>query len=151
PATIDTCVSGSCHYVPEFQLQDAISAGVLAGWRYRMSEKASIGLGFAVDAVLYDNLPDVAIESLGVVGEYAFGRFTTLSYVAGASVTTSDNVNSTDLAGSVILRRNITEESTLLAGVRQDVSHGSGIGGVALDTGAYVSYQHLVTGPGITG
>ena len=152
-ATIDTCVNGSCHYEyrPELQLQDAITAGALASWRYQLSAKSSLGIGFLVDLIFYDQIPDVAVETLGVVGEHTFSRYTSLSYALGGSVTTSEGSNATSGAANVTLSRKITEVSSLSAGIRQGVSHGTSIGGVSLDSGAYVDYHREVHGPGITG
>lgn len=153
PCTTDTCSVGACQHVSNgtCNFQSSYSAGALAAWRYEISEKSSVGLGLNIDGHFYDSLPNVYTESLGLVGGHTFDRATTLTYAAGVSRSSSSGISDTNFAANVTLGRTITEVSSLTAGIRQAFSQGSGLGGVTLDTGGYVSYTHLAPRPGITG
>jgi hypothetical protein len=151
--TADTCELGFCSYelIEGCELQNSQHGGAAASWRYELSQNTNIGLGVSFEVIVYDDLPDVTVESLGVVGTHAFSRVMTMNYTAGVSVTGSEGESAPNFAGNVRLSRTITEVSSLSAGISQSVSHGSGVGSVSLDSGVYVGYTHSAPRPGLTG
>lgn len=132
-------------------LENSSGLGGLVGWRYEVSENSSVGLGLNLDALLYATLPNVYVESIGVVGAHEFNRATSMTYAVGVSRTDSEGTNATNFACDVAVSRSVTDVSSLTAGVRQAVSDGSGLGGVTLDTGGYVSYSHDAPRRGLSG
>jgi hypothetical protein len=132
-------------------LENSSGLGALVAWRYEVSEKSSVGLGLNFDTLMYQTLPNVYIESFGLVGEREFTRSTSMVYAAGVSRTSSEGSSSTNFAADVSVSRAITDVSALSAGVRQSVSAGSGLGGTSLDTGGYVSYSHTAPRRGLGG
>lgn len=153
PCTQDTCVAGGCQHQPNGScvLENSSSLGALAAWRYEVSEKSSIGLGLSFQSLFYASLPTVYVESFGLVGAYTISRSTSMTYTAGVSRSSSEGSSDSSFAGDVAFSRTITEVSSLSAGVRQSVSAGSGLGGVSLDTGGYVSYSHTAPRRGLSG
>jgi hypothetical protein len=148
---IDWEVRGNLEDYSLSTLENSSGLGALVTWRYEVSEKNSVGLGLILNTLLYETLPTVYVESFGVVGAHEFSRSTSMTYAAGVSMTNSDGSSSTNFAADVSISRSITEVSSLSAGVRQAVSRGSGLGGVSLDTGGYVSYSHMAPRRGVTG
>jgi hypothetical protein len=133
------------------ELEDSAGAGALTSWRYQISENSTIGLGLIFDTLFYETFETVYVESFGLVGSHQFSPATSMTYAVGASRTETNEASDTNFAADVTIARTITDVSSLTAGVRQSVSRGSGLGGVSLDTGGYVSYTHDVPRPGITG
>jgi hypothetical protein len=132
-------------------LEDSSGAGALTSWRYQITPNSTIGLGLILDTLFYETLQTVYVESFGLVGSHAFSPATSMTYAVGASRTATADASDTNFAADVTIARTITDVSSLTAGIRQSVSRGSGLGGVSLDTGGYVSYTHDVPRPGITG
>jgi hypothetical protein len=151
--TQDTCNAGVCEHQANgaCDLQNSSGVGALGTWRYQVTEKSSVGLGLNFDTLMYATLPNVYVESFGLVGDYEISRSTTMTYAAGVSRTDSEGTNSTNFAGDLTISRSITEVSSLTAGIRQSVSSGSGLGGVSLDTGGYASYSHAAPRQGLSG
>ena len=151
--TDDACIAGSCQHQssPNCALEDSTNVGAAATWRYEISEQSAVGLGLVLDAMLYDTLPSVYVESFGIVGAHTFDRATSIAYAVGVSRASSTASSDTSLAADVSVARTITAVSSLGAGIRQSVSPGSGLGGVSLDTGGWVAYAHTAPRPGLTG
>lgn len=121
-------------------LENSTGEGVQGSWRYELSEKSTLGLGLIFDTIQYETLPSSYIESFGLVGTHEFGRATAMTYVFGVSRSSSSGASDTGFAGGLSISRTISEQSSLSAGVQQTASQGSGLGGMSLDRGGYLSY-----------
>lgn len=151
--TVDTCSAGLCTYMQSAtcDLQRSTGARVAGSWRYEVNPKNSVGLGLIVDSFWYSTLPSAANESLGLVGESAFGRATSMNYSAGVSNTRSDGVSDQNVVGSVSISNTFSEVSTLKVEIRRAASQGSGLGGVSIDQGGYLAYNYTPHHRGLTG
>jgi hypothetical protein len=134
-------------------LDDSVTFGGGAGWRYAFSERDSLGFSLHGDGFLYDEVAPTAGEpppavdtgatTAHVVGKHNFSEFTVLDYGAGATYTDSDLQSDTSFSADVSITRKATEFTELSAGVRQGVGAGTGSGGATLDRGAWVAYRLL--------
>ena len=132
-------------------LDDNVTFGGGAGWRYAFSERNSLGFKLRGDGYLYDErtpVPgepppavDTGATTAHVVGKHNFSEFTVLDYGAGVVFTDSDLGSDTHFSGDVTVTRKMTEFTELSAGARQDVGGGLGTGGPTLDRGAWISYK----------
>jgi hypothetical protein len=148
---IDWQVSGAATEYEAPDLNDNLTFGAGAGWRYAFGERDSLGFSLQGNAYLYDELPpdpnlpppaqDTSVATAQIVGRHAFGRVTELNYGAGAVYTDSELESSTSLNVDVSMTRDTSEFSELTAGLRQSAGAGTGRGGTTLDRGAYVSYR----------
>lgn len=131
-------------------------------WRYALSERSTIGPGFDVGWVGYDSvagggnasvtpIPNAVTETLSLVGTHSAGRYVTVDYAAGITRTVQEGDASTDGTFRVVVRRVIEAESELRAGVGRGVSPGSGLGGISLDTGGWITYSRTPSRRGLSG
>jgi len=150
--TDDTCAAGLCAFAQNHScdLQGSTGARALTTWQYAVTENHSVGLGLVFETFWYEVLPTTYNESLGLVGESSFGRFTTMTYAAGVCDTTSSGVSDTNVVGNLHISRAFSEDSTLAAEVRRSASQGSGLGGVSIDQGGYLEYGYSPNRRGVT-
>lgn len=144
--------------IPGVTFNNSTSTGARAGWRSEVSERTTIGVAVNLDRFGFDVGSNVIAESLVVTGTHLLGRFTGMTYDAGATRATSNGVSATSGTFRLALSRELSEKSRLNVGVRQSVTQGIGIqtstggsGGATRDSGAWISYAQSSPRGGLHG
>lgn len=149
-SAIDWTANGGTTSFEAPDLSDSSTFGGGAGWRYEFSERNSLGFGVRADAFLYDSIPsttgappavDTGATSAGIIGRHDFSPKTNIQYTVGATYTDSDLRSDTNFSGDIQYSHKPSEFSEILAGIRQAVGAGTGVGGTTLDRGGYVAYK----------
>ena len=144
---------------------NSVEATAGAAWRFRYSERGSVGVFLEVSAFEYEDstvqltpgvfsdqdTPGVVVESLGVTGTYEASWNSTFTYSAGAFRASSEGDSVTDPTIDAEIRYPIDQSSNLAAGVRQTCSPGTGLAATTRDRGAWISYAHTAEVRGISG
>jgi hypothetical protein len=131
---------------------DSAFYGGNLGWGLVVSQRTTIGVGYAYNEITYDDpgeLPpelipprDTTVHSAYVNGARRFSEFTTGTIQVGALAAQQEGVDDrVEPSINASLSRQVSAESTLTFGLRQSVGAGNGRRDASLDRGVFGTWS----------
>lgn len=121
---------------------DSNSVRGALGWGYEVSRTVDLGVVYAYGHFAFEETPTVESNTLDIAASFELGPKTELRAAAGVLYYEEDSFDSTAPSFLLQLQRDVTRGSSLLFGLRQGISPGTGQGGATEDYGGYVRWNY---------
>jgi len=119
---------------------DSVRAGL--GWGYEVNRKVDLGVVYGYGRFTFEETPTTQTNTLDIAASVELGPRTELRAAAGLLVYEEGSFDDATPSFLLQIERGVSRGSSLLFGLRQGISPGTGQGGATEDYGGYVRWNY---------